>query len=442
MTELKQLTDRLLEKYGLLTRPEWEAQLPELLKTIGEEKKNDVATVIRNALFNERLLCDIAGQLTNDESFFFRHPQHMEALLAHTEQALGQKKFVTIISAGCAAGQEPYSVAMSLHRRFTDVQIRRVRIVGVDLNRNAIERCLAAVYPRWSFRSTSEEDIQRFFTLLPDNMFQLRDVIREMVSFYHMPIQHLLQAVPLATADVILFRNVSIYLHSAALHKITELFTRLLAPSGLLFTAPSDPPLPIKGTSLSNCSNLECYQLENAASHPIAPVDGAMSRYHGSGDRKAIADASTSPLPVAIAHRCQETLGRTPETTGTSAQNDVSFQLALDMIATGQKDQCEPLLEHSQIDTSFLYGLAHFLEEEYQKAADCFRESYFETRENLITLFWYAYSLQQSAEPKRAQMQWNALKKALQDVPEGTLLEDGYTTSDTLLQHINRIAGV
>lgn len=91
-------------------------------------------------LGDPRELRELAGELTVGETYFFRHPEQLDAFvdvaLPARLAARARDRQLRVLSAGCASGEEPYSLAMLLQDRVPSDW--RVELHGVDLNPRAL----------------------------------------------------------------------------------------------------------------------------------------------------------------------------------------------------------------------------------------------------------------------------------------------------------------
>ena len=183
----------------------------------------------------------LAPLLTVPETYFFRMPEHFEALaleaLPEVMRRNGERRSLRMLSAGCASGEEPYSLRILLHERFPQLADWRVSIVGADLSEAALERARVGEYNAWSLRATSEARRRANFTAA-GKVFKLKPEARAGVEFRR---ENLLD---LAAAgepfDVIFCRNVLIYFTEDAIRAAVAGLTRRLAPQGYLFLGPAE----------------------------------------------------------------------------------------------------------------------------------------------------------------------------------------------------------
>jgi chemotaxis protein methyltransferase CheR len=181
----------------------------------------------------------LASLLTVGETYFFRGPEHFRAL---TESVLPERmrlgnahRPLRILSAGCASGDEAYSLAIVLREHFPNISPSDVRIVGVDVNPVMLAKAKDAHYSPWSLRDTSAEISEKYFHRDGKN-FILDKSISSMVTFEESNL-----AVgndtrwELEQYDVIFCRNVIMYLVPEGAQLAVARLTRALAPAGFLF---------------------------------------------------------------------------------------------------------------------------------------------------------------------------------------------------------------
>jgi chemotaxis protein methyltransferase CheR len=183
----------------------------------------------------------LAPLLTVAETYFFRMPSHFEALaedvLPRVIEANRKQRSLRILSAGCATGEEPYTLRILLNERFPQLRDWDVSIVGVDLSLAALERARAGVYTDWSLRATSAERRSASFTV-EEKRFRIRPTVRAGVTFRR---ENLLALPPDEPPfDIIFCRNVLIYFTDDAIREAIARLTERLRPSGYLFLGPAE----------------------------------------------------------------------------------------------------------------------------------------------------------------------------------------------------------
>jgi chemotaxis protein methyltransferase CheR len=100
---------------------------------------------------SEALLQSVLRQVTIGETYFFRHPEHFAALREHILperlRARGPAEPLRVWSAGCATGEEAWSLLLAIHEAG-----RRATVLGTDINETALERARSGRYAGWSIR--------------------------------------------------------------------------------------------------------------------------------------------------------------------------------------------------------------------------------------------------------------------------------------------------
>ncbi len=176
---------------------------------------------------------EVAQNVTIGETYFFRHAQQFEAFREILSSAPGREPgWPRVLSAGCASGEEAYSIAIMAREIVPD---RKPSIVAVDVNRASLDRAKAGCYSPWSLRETPEPVARRWFRSKGRD-FVLDPAIRGDVSFR---IANLasddLTVFGFERYDVIFCRNVLMYFSTEACRQAVQRLTRALAPGGFLF---------------------------------------------------------------------------------------------------------------------------------------------------------------------------------------------------------------
>ena len=189
---------------------------------------------------------DLIAELTVGETYFLRERPQLALLrrdvLPDVVERRGPRHVVEAWSAGCATGEEAYTLAMVLEEEGLG---RRSRVVGTDLSPAAVARAEAGVYGPWSLRGMSAEERDAWLEPV-GRRFRVTGRLARRVRF---ATRNLLDGPPPGSApfDVVFCRNVLIYLVPAAIEQVTRALLESLAPGGWLVTAASDPPLHADG---------------------------------------------------------------------------------------------------------------------------------------------------------------------------------------------------
>ena len=141
-------------------------------------------------------------------------------------------------SAGCATGEEPYSLGMLLLEHLAAAQKNcQVQIFATDVDEDALEVARHGMYPDSIAADVSSERLGRFFTRMDDAAYQVNKQLREIVIFAR---QNLITDAPFSKLDLIVCRNLLIYLEPDVQKKVIALLHFSLNEGGFLFLGPSE----------------------------------------------------------------------------------------------------------------------------------------------------------------------------------------------------------
>ncbi len=182
----------------------------------------------------------VTTELTVGESYFFRNHAHFDALREQVLPAIlaenAARREVRVWSAGCATGEEPYSLAILLDQVLAAREPWQVTILGTDLNPQFLERARQGWYRPWSFRHSQVHEDPRYFQPR-DGGYQLEQRICDQVRFAYLNLVKDPFPSPLngtVGMDLICFRNVAIYLKPKVTAAILRKFWEALRPGGWL----------------------------------------------------------------------------------------------------------------------------------------------------------------------------------------------------------------
>jgi len=137
-------------------------------------------------------------------------------------------------STGCSTGEEAYSLAIVFKEALEQLKPTQnftLQIFATDLDRDAIDKARQGIYPANIAADVSPERLKRFFVQEGDD-FRIRKEIREMVTF---ATQNVIMHPPFTKLDILICRNLLIYLTPELQKKLLPLFHYSLNPGGVLF---------------------------------------------------------------------------------------------------------------------------------------------------------------------------------------------------------------
>lgn len=185
-----------------------------------------------NALYKD-LLIGVTQFFRNPEAFTTLERVVIPAVLAGASPAAGLRVWV----AGCATGEEVYSVAMILREQVLRMEHPvKVKIFATDVHRESLEFASAGLYSEASLENVSRARRERFFVRHGDQ-YQVVPELRQMVVFS----QHdLVKTPPFTKLDLITCRNLLIYFQPQLQKKVLSMFHFALRTKGVLFLGPSE----------------------------------------------------------------------------------------------------------------------------------------------------------------------------------------------------------
>lgn len=189
---------------------------------------------------SEREWEQLAILLTTCETYFFRGQAHTDLLrneiLPELIRANQNERSLRIWSAGCASGEEAYSIAIMLDELLGERNDWKISLLATDINLDELNKARRGVYSDWSFRQVDPKIQQKYFHK-QGSLWELDPRIKNMVTFQ--PLNLLLDAYPNAIArdmNLIVCRNVFIYFSTEDVASIVAKFGSTLHDDGYLLT--------------------------------------------------------------------------------------------------------------------------------------------------------------------------------------------------------------
>lgn len=289
--------------------------IADLARSAGASAGTSLAALLRNPIRRPWVMDRMIRSLTVGETHFFRSAAHFRALRDHILPDIlarrGPDRAARVWSAGCATGEEPYSVAILLDLDFPGADGAGVEIVASDLNAEFLARAQAGRYRAWSFRGTEIGGDTRYFRRSGE-LFQLVERIRDRVRF----VEHNLAVDPYPPPesgdgfDIVFFRNVAIYFRPETIRACIARFASVLRPGGFLLLGEAETredlfdgsglaPVVIEGVTVLRKSD------EPAFAPPPPPLSlASMDDRHAQDERRDVSDheaAIPTPSPPSIA---------------------------------------------------------------------------------------------------------------------------------------------
>jgi chemotaxis protein methyltransferase CheR len=186
----------------------------------------------------------LIGHMVVGETRFFRTPDMYRVLqeaILPSLVAAGHPFPLRLWSAGCATGQEPYSLAIAALEAFRGRFLEPVRVLATDLNTEFLETAARGVYPPSALRDVPPALVEKYFRPQDDGAFRVADEVRRLVTFEERNLASpLLSSFPPPQLSAIFCRNVMIYFRSDTTRRVVDRFYRNLEEGGIFFLGHSE----------------------------------------------------------------------------------------------------------------------------------------------------------------------------------------------------------
>jgi chemotaxis protein methyltransferase CheR len=186
--------------------------------------------------FNELHVQTVEALLISETSFFRdRYPFETlrTVVLPILVQARSSQRSITIWSAGCSSGQEPYSIAMLIRESFPELATWTIRLLASDVSARSLDRAQQGMYTRLEVsRGLTPSMRDRYFHPC-GRLWRINDDIRQMVEFQQLNLTHAWACLP--KIDIIFLRNVLIYFNNETKKAILTRVQHHLKEDGYLF---------------------------------------------------------------------------------------------------------------------------------------------------------------------------------------------------------------
>lgn len=234
-----------------------EERWPDLVRSIraaahdfGFSNTKSCIELLLSASLGKKEIEILASHLTVGETYFFRDKKMFEALEVHILRPLietrGEKgRFLSMWSAGCASGEEAYSLAILVKKMIPDLENWRIVIQATDINPHFLKKARKGIYSEWSFRNTPPRFRSQYFTRTSEGGWEVLPEIRQMVHFSHHNLAegpYPCSAETTTSIDIIICRNVLMYFTQDKGKEVIQGFYRCLGREGWLVVSPWEVP--------------------------------------------------------------------------------------------------------------------------------------------------------------------------------------------------------
>lgn len=172
------------------------------------------------------------SKLTVNVTEFYRDKEYWEQLKDNVTRL--SKLPLRVWSAGCATGEEAYSLAFMLRNMFPN---NGYELLASDIDTEVLSAAKAGIYKKRDLKGLEQKQLDLFFTNVDNELFQVHSRYRDKIKFFK---QDLIKDLYPPNLNLILCRNVIIYFTESAKQIVFEKMAYALVPGGLLFIGASE----------------------------------------------------------------------------------------------------------------------------------------------------------------------------------------------------------
>jgi len=424
------------ERTGINRRVLQRAGVTELLTRVANNDLANLLAELQRTNENNPMWQVLIHSLTIGETYFLRDKRHFKILRENLLPELIQQRreagdlHLNIWCAGCATGEEPYSIAITLHEFLPDIDKWQINILGSDLNLRAIEAAREAIYRPWSFRHTPDDFQQRYFETNSENAI-LKPHIRQMVTFQQ---ANILYHLPMPDADITFCRNVLMYLSPKNVQRAEQTLFRAMAPGGWL----------LLGQAEALRSQRDQWQMHIFPGTPIYQKPGA--NQHTSNFRIHI-EPKADDTPVIVPHRPRSSYQDAVAAIHQDDYAEAEHHLANLLTDQPKNPQAHALLAYIfanrqaypearahiraalnddplLVNAHYINAMIHIEHEMLAEAIQALQAVLYSERENALASFTLGSLYTQTGDLPKAYRAWRNAHHALENRPEDDYVSD------------------
>ncbi len=223
-----------------------ESRLARRLEELEFTSYDDYLTFLTVGPYRDDEFQEMFNRITINETSFFRNDPQLDyfekVVLPRLLESRRATRRLRLWSAACSTGEEPYTLAIQMHRslgvRLADWHIE---VLGTDISEKCLTAAQAGRYAGYAVRTVAPWVLQRYFKEASTaGFYQLDPTIMSMVRFELLNLKDSLAARRFGTFDVIFCRNVMIYFDDPMRALCVRSFHQQLAEDGVLFIGHSE----------------------------------------------------------------------------------------------------------------------------------------------------------------------------------------------------------
>jgi len=247
--EFKQISSLLYKNFGINLTDKKQTLVRGRLNKIIRTKGYGSFTNYYNAINNDKsgmLQIELADHLSTNHSYFFRENEHFKYLtinvLPEIERSniLKDPSELRIWCAGCAAGEEPYTLAILLKEYFGNkLSGTKPLILATDISTSALSSAKSGIYSQDKLKSMPSKYLDKYFNKIDNGKYSVKTSLRNHILFKRLNLMR--DTFPFKNKFNIIFcRNVMIYFDKETRETLISKYYTNLISNGILFIGHSE----------------------------------------------------------------------------------------------------------------------------------------------------------------------------------------------------------
>ncbi len=233
------------QNYGIDLSKKKQLITSRLTKMLLENGYRDFHCYVEDITAGRRpdLILPTLSRITTNYTYFQREREHFvylnKTVLPELEKRHHTDRCLSIWSAGCSSGEEPYTISMYLLEYFSKFPVKwDTRILATDISDEMLEQAQNPVYTEDSLSALPEQWRNRYFTRRADGTYTVTQELRQNVIFRRFNLMDPIQFQ--RPFDLIFCRNVMIYFDQGTKDRLVKRFYHATVPGGYLFIGHSE----------------------------------------------------------------------------------------------------------------------------------------------------------------------------------------------------------
>lgn len=187
----------------------------------------------------------LIASLTTNETYFFRYIPQLESFAEEALPLVCEAKSdkndntLNIWSAGCASGEEAYTLLILVREHLKNFSGWRVSIYGTDIDQAILEKAKRGIYEKRSIKDVPKDKLEKYF-VEKEGKYQVIQELRDSIDFSYLNLMDRRAMRNFGEMDFVFCRNVLIYFDDNARKQVVNSIYDTLKPGGFIFLGHSE----------------------------------------------------------------------------------------------------------------------------------------------------------------------------------------------------------